>query len=478
MLNDFKRILVIIVLFSLVLVLGWDSSQARGNQPAALVRIDISSDRELERFAELGIPVFAQLWDEEGETYLLAQVNENDRVQLNRTGFQVRMLDTDSSGAEYYLVSTTHQDIQFQTLGQVEVLDKTDRHLLVRANPSDAEDLLNFGVEIQRLTPHPLALPSSEAALEMLTAITPDPAIQSMINQVDPNTAYDYVGGLSGEWQVIVNGNLYTFLTRYSFAEIPIKKATKYVYDHFVALDLTSYYDHFTDLGPELRSVIAEQPGLTDPDCIVLLIGHLDNRSVNYEVSLNLAPGADDNASGSAGVLIAADILHQYTFACTIRYILFTGEEQGMYGSQAYALDVYNNGDGVAAVVNLDMIGYNSDQYEVIGLHTRPGNAGDLAIANTFAGVVQAYGINLTAEVVQDNERFSDHSSFWNYGYPAILGIEDFDDFTPDYHETTDTISTLDFTYLADFIRAGVGTVAHLAGYIPPEQIFFPLLIK
>ena len=177
----------------------------------------------------------------------------------------------------------------------------------------------------------------------------------------------------------------------------------------------------------------------------------------------NLAPGADDNASGSVGVLIAADILSQYSFDCTIRYALFTGEEQGLYGSEAYAQYVSSQGDDIEGVLNLDMIAYNTRfSPPVIELHTRPSNQSDLAIANLFDDVIDAYNLGLIPQIVQDGISASDHYSFWQHGYPAILGIEDFEDFTPHYHTTDDQVETLNITYFTQFVKAAVGTMAHM----------------
>jgi Zn-dependent M28 family amino/carboxypeptidase len=95
-------------------------------------------------------------------------------------------------------------------------------------------------------------------------------------------------------------------------------------------------------------------------------------------------------------------------------------------------------------------------------LHTRPGNANDLAIANLFAGVVDAYDINLTPHIFQDGPTYSDHASFWEFGYSAIIGIEDDDDFSPYYHSTGDQLETLDLNYFTEFVKAAVGTFAHM----------------
>ncbi len=181
--------------------------------------------------------------------------------------------------------------------------------------------------------------------------------------------------------------------------------------------------------------MIAEQPGLTEPGKIYLLIAHIDDTSYVNGNPMTLAPGADDNASGSAAVMHIASILSQYDFGCTLRYALVSGEEQGLYGSYAYATEVYNNHDNLLGVLNLDMLGYNTTgSAPTVELDTRQyssQNAGDLAIANLFKDAVSAYSIQLTPYILKSGETGSDHASFWDYDYPAILAIEDWDDHTP-----------------------------------------------
>ncbi|MCJ7703184.1 MAG: M28 family peptidase [Anaerolineales bacterium] len=485
----YARIGFILLMLALGFLLVWDRSLAGEPQAAALVRIEIASDRQLERFAALDLPIYAQLWDDRGEMYLLVEGDLETQVQLDQLAFSYQVLDPDAREAAYYLLYTPHPLDETRLSAVTTILDRTARHILVRGYPLETGDGTFITYEIQRLIPHPLVLPDPQAELQSITAVSPDPYVQSMIEQVGSATAYTYVGNLSGAWDILINDNPYRLSTRHSFSGIPIKKATKFVYEHFAALGLASDFDDYLLVDVPLRHVIAEQPGLTNPGCLILLVAHLDSRSEDLYASNATAPGADDNASGSAGVLMAADVLHQYDFACTIRYILFTGEEQialpqlDYFGSTIYAQEIKGLGENVAAVINLDMIGYNSDIYEIIELHTRYGNAGDLAIANLFKSVIQEYDINLTTEIEQDNLSWSDHWSFWHVGYPAILAMEDWEDFTPYYHKTSDQLNTLDISYMRNFIRAAVGTVAHLAGPLPPEppldvQLFIPLILK
>ena len=84
--------------------------------------------------------------------------------------------------------------------------------------------------------------------------------------------------------------------------------------------------------------------------------------------------------------------------------------------------------------------------------------------------VVNAYGLNLTPikynVATYTTGTRSDNASFWNQGYPAILVIEDYEghDFTPDYHTTTDRLSTLDVGLFHDLVKAAVGAFAHMSG--------------
>ena len=129
-----------------------------------------------------------------------------------------------------------------------------------------------------------------------------------------------------------------------------------------------------------------------------------------------------------------------------------------MFGSKAYAEDVYYQGEDLQAVLNLDMLAYSTpNSASTIELHTRPSNASDLAIAYRFRDAVSAYGLGLQPLIFQDGKTFSDHSSFWNYGYPAVMAIEDWTDHTPYYHKTSDQVESLNMPYYRDFAQRRPG---------------------
>lgn len=295
--------------------------------------------------------------------------------------------------------------------------------------------------------------------------VEPRPEVQAMIDQVISATVRQINGDLSGEWPIFVAGEPYTVTTRYTGSGEPISRATRYVGQHLASLGLAVEYHQWGE--PTYPNVIGELPGGSCPEEIFIIAGHLDSRATTHETSMILAPGADDNGSGSTAVLVAASILSQYEWGPTIRFALFTGEEQGLLGSRAYVQRAVSQGENIRSVINLDMIGWNAPgSAPVMELHTRSLVAGSSQLAGSFAQVIQAYGLGLTPEIIVNGSSASDHSPFWNAGYPAILAIEDTwygatSDFNPNYHTVNDRLADLDIDYFTDFVKAAVGTMAH-----------------
>ncbi|MBI5563549.1 MAG: M20/M25/M40 family metallo-hydrolase [Chloroflexi bacterium] len=297
-------------------------------------------------------------------------------------------------------------------------------------------------------------------------AFTYSPIVANLMAQVQSADVYSYTARLSGDAPVIVGGQTITLSTRNSRSGLPIQQATQYAYEQLQAAGLSASYHTWTACSiTNGRNVIGVITGTLTPDEIVLITGHLDDMPATGR-----APGADDNASGSVGVLLAAQLMQGQPFERTVRFVLFTGEEQGLCGSGAYADTVFAAGENIVAVYNMDMIAWDGTGGPTLRLHTRTiGNTGypaDLAIAGVFTNVVQTYGLSgsLTPIISADGENASDHSEFWAKGYPAILAIEDdYNDFNPYYHTINDNLTLFNLTYFTNFVKASVGTAAHLA---------------
>jgi hypothetical protein len=107
----------------------------------------------------------------------------------------------------------------------------------------------------------------------------------------------------------------------------------------------------------EVVNVLAIQPGTSDANRYVVMSGDIDSRVSDPLDHRSDSPGANDNASGLAGVLEAARILSRYRFPGSIIYVGLSGEEQGLYGGQIMAQAAREAGWQIQAVLNNDMIG-------------------------------------------------------------------------------------------------------------------------
>lgn len=420
-----------------------------------LARVDVAGD-----VRAIGLPVYAHLADERGREWALVIA---PAATLEASYLAYQTLDTDASPGGYLIALERRRGARDAAAGRMPVLYDDGRQIVVRLEVGRADELAALGFAVQALPDQPLDLRA--APVPMAPFISYDSRVAAMIDQVQQDELWDDDGGLSGENPVTIGGSPYTITTRKTNSGTPIQMATQYAYERLLSLGLAVTYHTWSAGGYSSRNVVATKTGKNNPGEIVLITAHIDDTS-----STSVAPGADDNGSGSVAVLDAAKIMSQFYFNRTVRFVLFTGEEQGLYGSAQYASAAAAAGDNIVAVYNMDMIAWDSVDGPTLRLHTRtpssPGYAADTAIATTFADVVQTYGLaaSLTPIIDADGITASDHASFWNHGWAAILAIEDDeDDFNTHYHQPTDLRQALNMAYFTAYVKASVGTAAHLA---------------
>lgn len=104
-------------------------------------------------------------------------------------------------------------------------------------------------------------------------------------------------------------------------------------------------------------NVVAVQKGTKYPNRYIIMSGDIDSRASNTMDFTTDAPGANDNASGMAGVMEAARVLSKYDFESSIVYLGLSGEEQGLFGGQGFAKMAQEKGWDIIGVFNNDMIG-------------------------------------------------------------------------------------------------------------------------
>jgi Zn-dependent M28 family amino/carboxypeptidase len=203
--------------------------------------------------------------------------------------------------------------------------------------------------------------------------------------------------------------------------------------------------------------VYAIQRGNSYPDQKYIICAHYDNMPAD-----SLAPGADDNASGTAAVLEAARILSQFSSDYTIIYALWDEEEQGVIGSAGFAQWSRMNDESILGVINIDMIGWDSNNDGKFWINTVD-TANSVAIANEAVKVNELYQVGLTPQVLNPGSG-SDNLPFWYFGYSAI-GIEELygSDWNAFYHTPNDKLEHFNLPYFHNCAQIAIGTLASLA---------------
>jgi Zn-dependent M28 family amino/carboxypeptidase len=213
------------------------------------------------------------------------------------------------------------------------------------------------------------------------------------------------------------------------------------------------------------QNLIARHPQLSNPEKPQFCIGaHLDTRPES--------PGADDNTSAVATLLELGRLLpmlHEASWKWSIELVAFDLEENGMLGGAEHAKWHLANKTDLRGMVSLEMLGYCDPTpgsqmlpRELVGLYPDTGDfiavvgnqiSGSL-IEIFQSGLKQVPGLPVeTLQIPQNGEmlqatRLSDHSPFWDAGYPALMITDTSFLRNPHYHQPTDTVDTLDFEFL------------------------------
>lgn len=235
------------------------------------------------------------------------------------------------------------------------------------------------------------------------------------------------------------------------------------------ALGYTVERQSFSAGAFESLNVIASRNGNgAAPRGVVIVTAHLDSINLN-EGPTAPAPGADDNASGSAGVLEIARVFATHVCAHDLRFILFGGEEQGLHGSQHYVAALPSDERGrVKAIVNMDMIGRLNKPRATVLIE---GAGVSRRIIDTLAQAAATY--TTLAVETSLNAAASDHVPFIKAGLPAVLTIEGADSTNGAVHSARDVLDTIDYALALEILRMNVAFVADALG-CPSEQPSLP----
>ncbi|KPK63867.1 hypothetical protein AMJ83_05310 [candidate division WOR_3 bacterium SM23_42] len=417
--------MAILIMFTIILGLG----------DTHLVRVELTEQR-LTPLAENGLRIIGEL---EHCAFILADDSEFDDIGSQN----YEILDTNPRDGDYYLVHTVDQTLNLTEFG--DILTQGNENYLLRVGQNMLEPLLKQKVMLKRLTFTPKVLRDET----LLPPVFFNYTVQEMVNLVDADSIFDNVQRLQD------------YVTRYSTHDSCFA-AADYIADKFNTYGCDSVYFQYHTAG-HAPNVIGIKHGSVYPDSIYAVIcGHFDATSY---LAPDIAPGADDNASGTAAVIEAVRVMNGYEFDRSIRYIAFSGEEFGLYGSEYYAQLAHSQGDSILGVLNSDMIAYADMQPETLEVIAKISNPNCEPFADFFIAAADTYTTLLSRKRMTYSMVYSDHAPFWDNGYLALCSIEDWYVVNPYYHTPGDTIGAgyNDHAFCTEVTKAEIATLALLA---------------
>ena len=257
----------------------------------------------------------------------------------------------------------------------------------------------------------------------------------------------------------------------------------------------------------EIVSVIAIQWGTLRPDHWILMSGDIDSRVSDVMDALSDSPGANDNASGMAGVIEAARVLSNHRFDNTVVYAGLAGEEQGLYGGAALAEQLVDSGRTVLAVLNNDMIGNitgitgvtDSREFRIFSEPTSPTESEAMRrrrrpyggevdgpsrqLARRIEALTRQYLPDLRPRMIYRLDRFGrggHHRPFNDLGMPGVRIMEANEHYdrqhqdlrVEDGRQYGDVIDFVNFEYAARLTAVNAVVLASLAwAPAPPERV-------
>ena len=250
-----------------------------------------------------------------------------------------------------------------------------------------------------------------------------------------------------------------------------LNAAGDYIEQEFRALDYLVEQHPYESEGAQVRNLVVEKRG-SRPEAPLIIIG------AHYDTVIG-TPGADDNATGIAGLLELARLLKDQPLKHTVRFAAFPHEEPPYFythlmGSRQYANGLKERGENVLLMLSLEMLGYAGENYRqlypvpfmrLIGRYPRFGNyvalvgnlksLGMMWVVRRAMREQQTVGVeSLSAPGFVPPLFLSDHSSFWKSGFPALMLTDTAFLRNPHYHKESDTPDMLNYDFTAHVVDA------------------------
>jgi subtilisin-like proprotein convertase family protein len=271
------------------------------------------------------------------------------------------------------------------------------------------------------------------------------PEVEAIISKVSIESLSLINRELTGDTTCIIGTDTRRIISRFWKSE-GNRLAAEYLYEKFKSFGYQTEYWQFTQTGV---NVLGIKPGYRYPNQKIIFCCHYDDYVSG--IIPDTTHGADDNASGTSAVLEAARILKDYELPYTIIFAAWDEEEYGLFGSDAYADSCKRQGDSIIAVINLDMIAWDSNNDGILRVGSDSSSA---SLSELMFSAVRIYQPGLNPE---RSGAGSDEISFQRRGYKGVLLIEDgYPGFNLNYHTVNDNFQNLNKPYFQSLTRAAI----------------------
>ena len=260
----------------------------------------------------------------------------------------------------------------------------------------------------------------------------------------------------------------------------------------------------------QITNIVATLPGTQPAPAGRTLVvrGHYDSRATNPLDATSPAPGADDDASGTASVLELARVMSHFKYRATLVFLAVAGEEQGLNGSTHWAQDAKARNADIEAMLDNDIVGSSRSESGQVDRGTvrlfaqgipptatpddallsliRAGGENDTPpreLARAIRDIAASYVPSMNVRVIYRADRYlrgGDHLPFLERGYPAVRFTEPAEDFRRQHQDVReekgvpygDVPDHVDFAYTADVARVNAAALAVLAmAPAPPSGV-------
>ncbi|OAX31323.1 Zn-dependent exopeptidase [Rhizopogon vinicolor AM-OR11-026] len=369
-----------------------------------------------------------------------------------------------ASGYQQILFTTPEPRVELQF---IKVQPGVAFHGLVAVDPSlvpSLEALLPRYWKTYILPEQPMSyLPVPKRAIEHVKSLLEtarfDPVVSSIVNSISLDQMRANIRWLTGE-----DGES-GIVSRHSSSE-GSRVAANWLKERFEEAGATCELKPFKmDFAP---NVVCKYSASVDKTSTVLISGHYDSRGSSGS---QRAPGGNDDGSGTIAILGIAHVIAStgIKFRSNVELIAFAGEEQGLYGSRAYAREMREKDANITVMIQADMLGYHAPgEPPQLGL---PMFIGTPEVAQLVSKISAIYSPELS--VGSTIVCCSDHQSFLVQGFPATQLFERAGLVAdPMYHNSGDLSERpgYDLNQIRSIAKVQFATLLHAAGFDLPSE--------